>query len=401
MKRFFENILKQNAIDVAYQLLNYIKTKETGYWLERVTLQIAEQYFKKQKYQLVIELVKPYQDEYAGSVRERIVGWILSLIEENKIDIAVLFINECNKMVQETSFVSIIERLLAKSCLFTAMQCLQFVQTPSAHLPVQAGLKKAYTQTLCTLIGPERATQVCNATTKYTQFLGFLAAGDHAKANHIKDEIILELRGQLDKAFLAFYKIHYGERPIRRGKEVNIYFPVVPETVKRPVYEGLQDYLIYIDASDLNLRFPEFYAYLKHIQPLKNNDYAWLANLYGLANIHKHEHDLPLLPVVSGTAINMGRFLLQAIDGVTELLIKTFNHKIDMDKLKQLHLSHYLLRAEVFALANPSKKRDGKEERKDLPRQGESRDIFLAAPKPPAATANSKGLAPVLVNNKI
>lgn len=380
LEKVFENFLKRNALKVAWQLLELLRGKISEYCLERMILSLCEQYFSKQQYDVVIQLLKLCQGTSSLSLREKVTAWIVALLEQGDIDMAWKFINAINEVLNEEANVKIAVKMLAKGYVYSASKRLDLIQTPSLYLSLQDKLKAAYLEKLQSLMGAERVDKLCYLAKRFGQYLQCRRAGKHSDANPMKDEIILELRGQLDKVFLAFYKDNFGEKPVRKGKEINIYFPVVPDTVGKPALVGLQDYLAYIEANDLDLRFSNLHAYLKHIQPLKNSDYQWLACLCRLANIHKHENDLPLAPLYAGNKINMDRFIIQAIDGVTEILIKLFNHKLTLEQLASFQFSRYLLQTECKQVAE-----EKAEQQKPL-NHGERRDIMLAAPKEGLAT---------------
>jgi hypothetical protein len=218
--------------------------------------------------------------------------------------------------------------------------------TPSEKVRLMTMLSEHYLQHLENLIGTDRLQALLFVYKKLRHFLSLLAKGQDIEAGQLKNDILVPLRHELDKAFIAFYRQHYGEPPIdsRNGKRITVYFPVVPELRGYSIEHQLAYYTTrFLKLPNLENDHPELFNYLAAIQPLNAPDgYLWLRQLYDLSNTEKHDHSLPLTPQHQGKDIEMRVFLPLILDGVTEIILKLACPNKSRKRLASLNFSRYV-----------------------------------------------------------
>ena len=154
---------------------------------------------------------------------------------------------------------------------------------------------------------------------------------NEAEINDLKNKALIELRNQLDKAFREYYCGHYS------ASTHNIYFPVVPNLqVGETVEKKLQQYFANLGQKDFSVQQPMVFQLLLDIQPLAHPAYLWLRQLYKLANQQKHDHTLPLSPIVDGVSVDMKFYLPCVLNGAFELLLRLFQPTLNVTGLNLL-----------------------------------------------------------------
>lgn len=338
----FAIVLKNNALEFADRLLTLIQSNQ-GYWLEETLIKLSEVYLAKANYKKVIDLLKPQKEAYM--IQEQVTDWIINLIKADKITAAISFIDALLPTANETYFIEIIELLIVKKQLTPTLKYLQDkIKIPGTKLRLQNKLKQAYLAKLKEWLGEDPVQHLLFAQQKLAKFIEWVKNPEKQKlANQLKNEIITDLRSQLDKAFLAFYRSKYGEPPLVRGNHLNVFFPVIPDLQNKSVKQRLNDYFQYMLLQpNFATQNPELFRYLEYIQPLGNNDYIWLKQLYDLANKDKHDTDLPLKPEIEGVQIDMLLYLPKLIDGITELLLKLNYPRISLEVIQNLQFSQFV-----------------------------------------------------------
>ena len=342
-------ILKQK-FEQTEQIINFVPAKE-HHWKESATLKICEKLFEIDNFIYCLFLLKPY---YNPHTLAQIKKWAIMLVNNDKFIQAARFLEIfSNNDSEEDFFAEIIDCLIVKKQLEIARSWLEKkISLPGTKLRLKEKLQTTYLAILEAKIGKDRKDALYRVSEKMNQFLSKIGA-QPAEANNLKNEIIVELRSQLDKAFLDFYRRQYGDPPLRSNKPTNVYFPVVPDLQGKSVKQRLQDYFQFkLAAKNFSSRFQKLFDYLVMIQPLHNKNYQWLEILYCLANAHKHDCDLPLILSYDGNGVDMTLFLPEILDGVTELLLVLFSSKIDLNEVRTLKFSLYVKCTKTCLLAN-------------------------------------------------
>lgn len=243
----------------------------------------------------------------------------------------------------ESQFIEVIELLIVNRQLLSALKYINNkIQTPEIKLRLQDKLKKIYLVQLEECLGKDPVSHLLLAQQKLASFLQLIKYPEKQKiANQLQNEIITDLRSQLDKAFLAFYRSKYGEPPLK-NKHLNVFFPVIHDLKNKTVKERLNDYFIKLFQPHFAEYHIELFQYLEHIQPLSNPNYIWLKQLYKLANTEKHDHDLPLQPEITGIKIDMRKYLPRLIDGITELLLKLKYPRANLNYIQELQFNRFV-----------------------------------------------------------
>ena len=326
LSQIIDKLLNLNALKTACAVVELVERKH-AYWHECTALKLAARYLQQGDYATVIRLLKPYQSSY--SVREKVTAWVITMINSGKLEHAKLLIDELLSDIHERHSEQIITALVARKHVIFARRLLLRIETPSLQLRLKQDLQQSYLSNLEQWIGQDCAKSLYNSHKKLVEFLQLVKKPEPEqleKANRLKNEIIVELRSQLDKAFLSFYRDKYGEPPMHGDSKLNVFFPVVPELKGKTVQDRLQAYFTRkLKIPNFTKDFPELFAYILGIQPLHNPGYLWLAQLYNFANKQKHDKDIPLEPPIEGMKISMVDYLPKVLIGTNELLLKLFH----------------------------------------------------------------------------
>jgi hypothetical protein len=342
LSQVIDKLLKQNALKTACAVMELAGSKQISYWHECTALKIAERYLQQGDHATVVRLLKPYRSSY--SARSKITDWVVTIINNGKLEDAKLLIDELLPEIQERDCEKIINALIIKKYVIPASSLMPKIKTASLQLRLKQDLQQAYLLNLEQWIGPECARSLCDAHKKLVEFLQLVKNPEQLeKANRLKNEIIVELRSLLDKSFLSFYRKNYGEPPMHRDNILNVFFPVIPKLKGKTVQERLQDYFTHkLKIPTFANKFPALFAYILSIQPLHNPNYLWLSQLYALANLQKHDKNIPLEPTIEGKKINMVEYLPKLLVGINELLLKLFHPTCDNRLVADLCFTNFV-----------------------------------------------------------
>lgn len=108
--------------------------------------------------------------------------------------------------------------------------------------------------------------------------------------------------------------------------------------------KGLSNYFRKINSANFKDTCPDLYQFLLAVQPIVNDQYIWLEQLYDLANQQKHEEDLASTPSTNGLQIEMREFFPQVFAGLISILLKLSFPKASEDTLKECSLSHFFVK---------------------------------------------------------
>ena len=338
---FFNLALKNNAFEFIDRLLVLTQGIQ-NYSLENALIQLSKIYITKANYEKVIDILQLQQPSY--STQQHVKTWVINLINNGKIAIAAQFIDKLIPSIEEKNFVDIIESLISKEELNPTIDYLQDkIKTPGTKIRLQHELKGIYLTKLKSWLEKDSVHHLVLAQQKLAKFIQLVKQPENEQlANQLKNEIITDLRSQLDKAFLAFCRNKYGEPPSVKGNFLNVFFPVIPDLKGKSIRQRLNDYFQHkLFQPNFAKENSELFQYLEFIQPLENKDYLWLKQLYDLANKQKHDKDLPLYPNIAGVSIDMNNYLPKLIDGIVELLLKLKYPQIKLSIIRRLKFSQF------------------------------------------------------------
>lgn len=256
------------------------------------------------------------------------------LINTRKLEYAKRFIELGLKNRHEHDFIPIIEHFCKVGAVCSAAQYLDRIQTPGTKVRLQTMIQKKYLERLSGWVDDDEKTEILKKI--FAKFIKFKTKvkNDESQisANHLKNEIIVELRHILDKAFKSFCEQNYGIRPDSK----RFYFPLVYQDDLRNI--SIKNALCKkLKCPNFDRDFPALFDFLFTIQPVHNSNFLWLYQLFDLANDEKHgSKHVPLDLSSHGVELTAEEFLTKAIDGVVQCLIKLKNHNYSPDLLSRL-----------------------------------------------------------------
>jgi len=337
--KVLNTLLERTELDYACELLSLVDNDNSAnsYWREKARLKVCSGFINKSHYTRAFKLLLTHKGDGLTHMTCREVNkWAIDLINNGKLKQALKFINKFLDDNNQNEFQLIVEAMLTKGYIIPARKFItEKIDSPAVKISLQKKLQRAYHKKLCNYMGRERTDALFLSYQNLQKFFKLVKTNNQKPANLCKNTLIVELRGQLDKAFLAFYRQHYDNPSQRGGRPLGVYFPVVPDLQNRTVRERLEEYFTnMLRISDFSSDFPKQFNFLLAIQPLSNTNYIWLKQLYKLANVHKHDHDVLSTPNVDNVNIDMKVFLPKILDGVTELLLRLFNPDMDASELR-------------------------------------------------------------------
>lgn len=343
LEQLLVKLLQQTELTCIESIKPQLPKSYVDYW----RIKIAEYYFQRGKFEpgcRELEAVAAENKNW-GNYHTAAINAVKKMIDQQQEKQAKALCERLLPDARPNAYIPLIEYFTKKGYLGLAREYLPKIVTFTIE---QAQLRKKIQQTyqhkhLKPLIGPERTGYLIRSFEKMSQFMSLVKqSGREKEANHLKNELIVECRSQLDKAFLECCRQQdeAGESG-RKGRIPSRYFPVVPELKGQTLDAQLRYYFKSLSLPNFPEAHPELYAYLLRIQPLQNPAYQWLSDLYALANQQKHSHDLPLTPKIAGRAIDMVEYLPQLLDGLCELLLKIADPHLSEAELAELRFSHY------------------------------------------------------------
>lgn len=334
--KIFPRLLEQGQAELAEQLLPYLESIPHRH--KECVCKLAEHYFRSNAFIKAEEKLAQFESYDRMRTAQ---AWIVELIRAKNISQALVWLRQYFDDKPEHHYIAAIDAMIANNYLFEAKTLIKnFIATPSASLELTRKLRQGFLARLKKHIGDERAGVLLRLYQKTLHVLRLLKQDPTSEeASILKNEVLVELRSQLDKAFLAFYRQHYGNPP----RHVGVYFPVVPNLNEHTVQVQLESYFHRrIRQANFSIQHPDVFAFLLRIQPLHNPDYEWLAQLYRVRNTHAHDHDLPLQPVVDGAQLDMSIYLPQVVNGVLALLVQLSHPQLAQADVDVLKFSYFM-----------------------------------------------------------
>lgn len=338
--QLLETLLQQDALQCVRAIQKYFPLDYQDHW----RIRLAQYYFHQNLDQAGLQELKAVSQEYreCGDFEQAAISAVKKLINQNKPDLAQSWCDELLNNARARAFEPIIKHSTRKGYLNLARAYLpKMAAIPTARAQLRQEIQHAYQhQHLKPLLGVENTGSLIRAHGKIIEYLGLSTQHNRRnEANALKNELIVECRSLLDKAFLAFCRQQSGAEP--KGRIPSRYFPVISELKAQTLDAQLRQQLKNNGILDFPEQHPLVYDYLLQIQPVKNPEFQWLSDLSLLANQQKHDHNLPETPEINGRAIKMAEFLPRLLDGVCELLLKLSEPTLTAADLVELRFSVY------------------------------------------------------------
>ena len=338
--QLLEILLQHNALKCIHGIQKYFPVGYQDHW----RIRLAQYYFQQNQNQTGLQELKMVSQESRQytDFEQAAISAVQTLINQKKPDLAQSWCDELLNNARARAFEPIIKHFIQKGHLNLARRYLpKVVSIPTLHAELCQKIQRAYQhQHLKPRLGVENTDGLIRAHGKIIEYLRLSTQrGRRNEANSLKNELIVEYRSLLDKAFLAFCRQQSGAE--QKGRIPSGYFPVVRELKGQTLDAQLRQQLKNNGILDFPEQHPLVYDYLLQIQPLQNPAFQWLSDLSVLANRQKHDHNLPEIPEIEGRTIKMAEFLPRLLDGVCELLLKLSEPTLTAADLVELRFSVY------------------------------------------------------------
>jgi hypothetical protein len=335
-----EILLQQGAL----QCIDAVKKQLSPDLQDHWRIRLANDYFRQNNDRAgLLELKAVAEKNRQGMMYEQVAtSGIQKMIERRQKQRAKRWCDRLLPNARPMIYEPIIKSFADKGHVELARVYLPKVMSvPELHTQLWQKIQRAYRHRLYHGLGAESTSGLILAHEKISQWLRLSPQSARRKsADSLKDESIVLCRFILDKAFQAFcypHTDHVGDprQPTR------CFVPVLTECKGLMLDLPLRQYFKNRAMPDFPEQYPQLYAYLLYIQPLRNPAFQWLDDLYFLTDTKKQDYSKPLIPEIRDRVIDMTKFLPRLLDGVCELLLKLSKPAFNEAELQELRFSTY------------------------------------------------------------
>lgn len=303
--------LKMQRYALAYEVL-MSELQDVESYSYQVT-QLAQHYFDEGELETALKVMRLLKHDRFYHPYTTIHQWVVALLRQDEIELAKQVFAEF--LVHADS--ELVAVAIESGRLRLAEEWIEDSRCePSEKLALQIQLYEKNIGYLRQLVGDELANKLRSYRADYMRLE--TAKDDLTQEVYLskRNAMLAALYNQLNKAFMSFYKQHFGEVPDHGHNKKNISFPMVPRLDGASIEDKLLSFYRWLEMEDFPVRFPQLHQCVLDSQPLTHPEFEWLAKLRHLAGVDRHEdRDINALP---------DGFVVRAISGITELIVKVY-----------------------------------------------------------------------------